>query len=321
MLTNQLGMKVCLLNFGARISSIKLPINGQLQEMVVTYSDTQDYLTDEYYLGATCGPIANRLSKAEFVIDDNLYKVFANEGDNCLHGGENNFSNSFWEIDRESQSDNYVKFLLNLVDLENGFPGNRLITVEYRLNDNNQLKVFYTGVTDKKTPINMTNHVYFSLGQASCLSLDLFLESTSFIERNDNGIPTGEIKNTSSLGVNLEKESTIKDLVANCTYPQVCHDAGIDHCFVLDKSSFENPKAILCSSANGVKLKVYTDQPTVQVYTGNYLAKPFIKHAGVCLECHDFVDAPNQPNFSDITYSSSKVYQSEIIYEFEIESH
>lgn len=321
MLTNKLGMKVCLLNFGARISSIKLPINGQLEEMVVTYNDSQDYLIDEYYLGATCGPIANRLSKAEFVIDGNSYKVSANDGDNCLHGGENNFSHRFWEIDRESQSDNYVKFLLNLVDLESGFPGNRLITVEYMLNDNNQLNMVYTGVTDKKTPINMTNHVYFSLGQPSCLSLEIFLESSSFLERYDNGIPTGEINNLNSLGVNLNNQSTIKDLVDNCTYPQVCHDGGIDHCFVLDNHSFEKPKALLYSPSNGITLKVYTDQPTIQVYTGNYLAEPFIKHAGVCLECHDFVDAPNQPNFSDITYTSSKVYQSEIVYEFEIDRH
>jgi len=314
-------MKVCLLNFGARISSIKLPVNDQLEEMVVTYSDSQNYLIDEYYLGATCGPIANRLSKAEFVIDGNSYKVSANDGDNCLHGGEHNFSNSFWEIDRESQNDNYVKFSINLVDLENGFPGNRVITVEYSLNDNNQLKIFYTGITDKETPINMTNHVYFSLGQATCLSLKLLLESSSFLERYDNGIPTGNIKNTSTLGVNLKKESTIKDFVDGCTHSQVCHDGGIDHCFVLDNQSIEKPKTLLYSPSNGVTLKVYTDQPTIQVYTGNYLVEPFIKHAGVCLECHDFVDAVNQPNFSDITYTSSKVYQSEIVYEFEIDSH
>ena len=173
--------------------------------MTVAYKDNQAYLADGYYIGATCGPVANRLSNAQFKIDDNEYKVSANNGDNCLHGGESNFSNSFWKIDKNTLSENHVKFSPNVADLEEGFPGNRVITVDYHLTENNQLMITYTGQTDKTTPINMTNHAYFSLGNPSCMTLSLNIASSSFLERFDDGIPTGEIKSVRALGSNIRQ--------------------------------------------------------------------------------------------------------------------
>jgi aldose 1-epimerase len=317
-LSNQFGMTVSVLNFGARIISIKLPVNEQLEEMTVTHKDAQDYLTDEYFIGATCGPVANRLAKAQFVTDDKLYKVSANNGENCLHGGEGNFSNSYWEIDENTLSESYIKLSLNVADLEGGFPGNRVITVEYNLTEDNQLVMVYTGRSDKTTPINMTNHVYFSLGQTSCLPLNLSIASSSFLELFDDGIPTGEIMSIKALGTNIKNSHVIEDIIAKSTYPQVCREEGVDHCFIIDNKTIDKPNAVLYSKANGVKLQVYSDQPTMQVYTGNYLAEPLTKHAGVCLECHGFVDAPNQANFTDVTYEKADLYRSKIVYGFSL---
>ena len=317
-LVNRFGMAVKLLNFGARVSSIQLPINGQNEEMLVTYQQSQDYLTDDFYLGATCGPVANRVAKAQFTIADQVYKLSVNDGENCLHSGEVNVSNSFWDIDNQTLSENYAKFSLKLANLEQGFPGDRTITVEYKLTEDNQLEMNFTGITDKTTPFNMTNHAYFSLGQTSCLSLNLSLASSSFLERFDDGIPTGEVKSITALGTNVRESHTIETIIDNCDYPQVCHDQGVDHCFIMDNSAFEVPKATLCSAKNGITLKVFSDQSCMQVYTGNYLATPFKKHAGVCLECHGFVDAPNQSHFTSINCAPSDVYQSKIVYRFEI---
>lgn len=312
-------MQVSILEFGARISSIKLPVQGQLEEMTLTYKDSLDYLNDDYFIGATCGPVANRLAQAQFVIEDTLYQVSANNGKNCLHGGADNFSNQYWEVETSSVSECYVKLNLKLANLEGGFPGNRVMTVEYSLTENNHIMITCTGQSDKLTPINMTNHVYFTLGQTSCLTLQLTVASSKFLELFDDGIPTGAIKNISELGADLRTSHAIQDYIAQSTYPQVCRDEGIDHCFVLDCDPIAEPNAVLYARANGVKLKVYTDQPVMQVYTGNYLAKPFTRHAGVCLECHDYVDAPNQINFPDINYGPTDVYQSKITYAFTID--
>lgn len=311
-------MMVCLLNFGARISSIKLPVDGQLKEMTVVYDKPEEFIQDTFYLGATCGPVANRISNAKFTIDNQEYKLSANDGDNCLHSGENNFSNSFWEIEEDTLTENYVKFTLKTSDLENGFPGNCFFIVEYRLTENNELVMSYIGKSDKETPINMTNHTYFSLGQSSCLDLELTIASSSFLERFDNGIPKGKIISTKALGANVRKTESIKNIIINSNYPQICMGEGLDHCFIMDTGTIDKTKAVLFSKENGVKLKVFTDQPAMQIYTGNYLIGSFSKHAGVCLECHAFVDAPNQTHFPDINFSMPEVYQSKIIYSFEI---
>lgn len=311
-------MVVSLLNFGARVSSIKLPVNGQLEEMIVTYREPEAFIDDPFYLGATCGPVANRISNAQFEIGNKLYKVSANDGKNSLHGGENNFSNSYWGVDENTISEKYVKFILKTVDLERGYPGNNIFTVEYVLTESNELIMSYTGKTDKATPINMTNHVYFTLGQTSCLALNISVESSSFIERFDNGIPTGEIISTKALGVNVRRNHLLKDIINNSDYSQVCQEGGLDHSFILDNSEIEKSKAVLYSKNNGVKLNIFTDQPTIHVYTGNYLAEPLLKHAGVCLECQGFVDASNQEDFADIIYEKTDVYRSEIVYGFSV---
>lgn len=310
-------MEVELLNFGARISSIKFPVKGKLTEMTVAYDETESFLSDEYYLGATCGPVCNRISNAELVINEKKYSLSANDNENCLHSGEDNFSLCLWEIESSSCTSNYIKFILKTNDLDRGFPGNNHFTVEYQLTESNQLEICYSGTSDRTTPMNLTNHAYFNLGQASCMDLSLNVRTSAFLERFDNGIPTGEIQSTMALGSNLRKEVLIKDFVENSVHPQVEKDNGLDHCFILDNGSLTQEKAKLFCANNGVLLSVYTDQPTMQIYTGNYLSAPFEKHAGICLECHGFVDASNIDHFASINCDPSQTYQSKIIYRFE----
>ncbi|MDO6446387.1 aldose epimerase family protein [Colwellia sp. 1_MG-2023] len=316
-LTNANGMEVELLNFGARISSIKFPVKGELTEMTVVYDDAEKFLSDEYYLGATCGPVCNRLSNASFFIGDQTYYLSENDNENCLHGGEDNFALCMWEIEASSRTTSYVKFLFKTSDLDRGFPGNNHFTVEYQLTESNQLVICYSGTSDRVTPMNLTNHAYFNLGQSSCMDLTLNVRTSSFLTRFDNGIPTGEIQSTKVLENNLRAGVLIKDFVDNCDYPQVIKDNGIDHCFILDNGPLSQEKSTLYNANNKVLLSVFTDQPTMQIYTGNYLAQPFEKHAGICLECHGFVDAPNIEHFASIHYEPTQTYKSKIIYGFE----
>lgn len=309
-------MEVKILNFGARVSSIKLPVNNKLIEMTICYDEVEDFITDNYYLGATCGPVTNRISDAKFSIDDIQYSLSVNSGAHTLHGGESNFSSRFWAIETSSLTDNFIKLTLSVDDLEDGFPGQRVFTVEYTLTQTNELIIQYTGVTDKTTPMSMTNHTYFSLGQSSCLTHSVKLSSSAFLERQDDGIPTGNINSNRLIHPNLRVYNTLQDIINNTHYSQIAEDGGLDHCFILDNTSFETPKIVLLSQASGVMLNVFTDQAAVQIYTAKFLAEPFHQHQGVCLECHGYVDAVNQPSFASILIRPNEIYTNKTVYQF-----
>lgn len=309
-------MEVTILNFGARVSSIKLPVKHQLMEMTVGYAEADDFLTDKYYLGATCGPVTNRISDAQFSIDDMQYPLSANSGAHTLHGGERNVSSRFWTIDTASLTDNFIKLTLSLDDLEDGFPGQRVFTAEYTLTQTNELIIQYSGVTDKTTPMNMTNHTYFSLGQSSCLSHSIKLSSSAFLERQDDGIPTGVINSNTLICQNLRVNNTLNEIINNTKYSQITVEQGLDHCFILDNTPFENPKIALYSQESGVKLNVLTDQLTAQIYTAKFLSEPFKPYQGVCLECHGYVDAVNQPSFASILIRPEETYSNKTVYQF-----
>lgn len=310
-------MEVNILNFGARVSSIKLPIKHQLMEMTVGYDEVEDYLTDSSYLGATCGPVTNRISNAQFSIDDMQYSLSANGGAHTLHGGEGNVSFRFWTIDTASLTENFIKLTLSLDDLEDGFPGQRVFTAEYTLTQANELIIQYSGVTDKTSPMNMTNHTYFSLGQSSCLSHSIQLSSSAFLERQDDGIPTGNIISNSLICQNLRANNTLKEIINNTQYSQIAVDEGLDHCFILDNTPFETPKIALYSQESGVKLSVFTEQAAVQIYTAKFLSEPFHPYQGVCLECHGYVDAVNQPSFASILIRPEEIYTNKTVYQFD----
>lgn len=310
-LTNANGMRVEVANYGARLVSIKMPLRDQMVEMLATVETDEQLLHDDCYLGATCGPVCNRISGAGFDLNGQSYVLEANDGDNCLHSGADNLGISFWQL--AAQSDDSVTFELELQDGFRGFPGNRRFRVTYQLDDNNRLAIAYEVVTDKDTPINLTNHAYFNLGETNALELQFTLASKEFLERHSNGIPSGKTIAVTDCGYDLAQWQHVGCFFNNNLYSQFVEERGVDHCFVLEATPFDSAKAELLSEQNQVKLSVYSDQPAIQFYTGKFLPTPY---QGLCFESQGYTDAVNQPEFPSVVLSAGDTYRHKLVYEF-----
>lgn len=307
-------MTATLLNFGARLVSIKVPVRGDLTEMLVAYKEHEDYLTDPYFLGAVCGRVCNRISQASFSLADVDYQVDANNGAHCLHGGRGGFSQQFWTI--EEQAESKVVFSLISPHLDQGFPGQLSIRVSYHLQDDNVLAITMQATTTSLTAVNLTHHPYFSLGEPTNQNLKLLLNSSFFLARDDNGIPTGDEVAASALGADLAQLTTVSDLYQKSHYPQILDDQGLDHCFLIKKNKMQQPDAVLVSDLTGVKLAIYSNQSAMQVYTGHFLTAPLRPYAGICLEPQGYTDAVNQPEFPSILIDSDQTYRHASLLEF-----
>lgn len=313
-LTNENGMTATFLNFGARLVSIKLPTNSDLKEMLVGYEKHEDYLMDPYFLGAICGRVCNRISRASISLKGVDYKLDANDGLHCLHGGRGGFSQKFWTI--EHQSESKVVFSLLSPHLDQGFPGELFIRVTYHLRDNDALAVEISALASSLTAVNITFHPYFNLGEPTNKNLQLTLNSARFLERDNDGIPTGREVGTSELGVDLAQPTKVNDFYQNSCYPQIDDEQGIDHCFVLKKNSRKKPDAMLASDLTGVALEIYSNQIAMQVYSGHFLTSPLRSYAGICLEPQGYTDAVNRPRFPSILIDSDQVYRHTSLFEF-----
>ena len=313
-LTNKDGMTATLLNFGARLVSIKILVRGDLTEMLVAYKEHEDYLTDPYFLGAVCGRVCNRISQASFSLEGVDYQVDANNGAHCLHGGRGGFSQQFWTI--EEQAESKVVFSLISPHLDQGFPGQLSIRVSYHLQDDNVLAITMQATTTSLTAVNLTHHPYFSLGEPTNQNLKLLLNSSFFLARDDNGIPTGDEVAASALGADLAQLTTVSDLYQKSHYPQILDDQGLDHCFLIKKNKIQQPDAVLVSDLTGVKLAIYSNQSAMQVYTGHFLTSPLRPYAGICLEPQGYTDAVNQPEFPSILIDSDQTYRHASLLEF-----
>ena len=310
-------MSVALCNLGARITSIKLPIAGIPTELTVGYTQVNDYYHDSYYLGATCGRVCNRISNAEFQLNGKRYQLPKNDGNNCLHGGIDNFANILWEIDKKSLTQNKVTLTLTSCDGSQGFPGNLRVGVDIELTDNNKVIIQYHGVCDAPTPINLTNHTYFNLGESTCGSLLLTMNASNYLETNTSNTPTGKILPVEGTVFEFNNENCIGKkqqlLINNDKY----QSQGFDHCMVIDTPKLCSPCAELISTTNGIKMSVFTDQPALQFYTGSYLSDQFIRYQGVCLEAQGFPDAINFNHFPSIVLEIGTSYQKRIVYQFD----
>lgn len=320
-LKNQQGMEVEICNFGARINSIKLPVKGELTEMLVAPQSDDDVLSDQSYLGATCGPVCNRIQSAQFSLNDTVYQLTKNDGENCLHGGEGNIGISFWDLlldntalDQQTATDS-VQLCLTLPHLKGGFPGNRRITVTYTLSEDNALSIVYQGISDMPTPMNLTNHAYFNLGQPDILELMASIDSSQFLVRRDDGLPTGEFEDCEAMVMDIQQLVSVHELINENQYPQMQCDKGVDHCFVLGESPFSQAKARLVSPQTGVTMTVFTDQPAIQLYTGKYLPKAY---HGVCFESQGFTDAVNHSEFPSTIIDEKSPYHHQLIYQFTV---
>ena len=316
-LTNKNGMRVEIINFGARVKSIKFRVNNILTEMTLGYGTAEEYVNDDLYLGATCGRVCNRIAGGKFELDGCLYQLPLNDGENCLHGGDNNFSLRYWQIDRQTLNHSSVTLLLVSDHGDQGFPGTLNMSVTYELRADNKLSIQYSANTDLTTLINLTNHAYFNLGEKDCESLYLQLFSSAYLESDRSNIPTGTILPVENSDYNFKQPVQIGHQQNNTNDKSLIEKQGYDHCFILDDSPFDKPKAILTSFQNQISMSIYTDQPTILLYTGFYLTGQFISYQGLCLEAQNYTDAQNHLNFPSNVLKPNQKYQRTIIFGFE----
>lgn len=316
LLQNKQGMSVEILNYGARIKSILFPVNGIATEMTVGYADSNSYLTDAFYLGATCGRVCNRIEEGKFDLNGASYHLTQNDGENCLHGGVDNFSYQYWQV--ESSTYSTVTLTLKSKNGDQGFPGNLDLQVIYHLTENNTLEMHYLATTDAPTPINITNHAYFNLGDETCESLDLQLVASTMLERKENGLPSGNVIAVENSDFDFRQLSNIGDRQLNTNDDDLIAMACFDHCFVLDDHDITSPKAVLLSKNNGVKMTLFTDQPAVQLYTGVGLSGEFSVYQGVCVEAQNYSNAVNVSYFPNSILRPNEEYKRTIIYQFTV---
>jgi aldose 1-epimerase len=326
LLKNRQGCSVVLMDIGATWLSCELTMaNQQKRELLLSVSTMTDFQQHSAYLGATVGRYANRIAKGQFEIDGIAYQVSQSQGENCLHGGLFGFDKRRWVI--EDRSDHHVCFAIHSLDGDQGFPGNLNATVTYTLTDDNQVKIEYFAQTDKACPVNMTNHAYFNLQDAesgvSCLDHWLKIDSDFYLPTTSDGIPLGELATVQDSGFDFREWKTInQDLLLD---PQQTDVKGYDHSYWLKENrSFEQPVAEVLSADKLVHMKVFTDKPALQFYSGNWLSgtpsrtgSEYNSYAGFALETQLLPDSPNHTEWDQVssilrpgdTYRSTTTYQ------------
>ena len=327
-LTNSNGIEVAFTNFGQRLVSLKVPDkNGNFDDIVLGFSTIEEYvLNRENYFGATIGRFGNRIANGKFSIENEKFNLLTNNGNNHLHGGKKGFHNVVW--DTEQCMSNEITFFRTSRDMEEGYPGNLKIKVKYRLTDTNELIIEYLATTDKTTIINLTHHSFFNLkgeGNGSINDHSLMINANHYTPINQNLIPTGQIDQVKGTVFDFTSKKLIgRDLKKE--NQQLIYGNGYDHNFVLNRST-ENSiplAAKVSESITGRTLEVYTNEPGLQFYGGNFLdgstvgknGKPHVHQSGFCLETQHFPDSPNQLNFPSTLLKPGEEYGSTCIYKF-----
>ncbi|HCD51661.1 MAG TPA: galactose-1-epimerase [Balneolaceae bacterium] len=319
-LENASGMQVSITNYGGTVTSIVVPDKeGIMENVVLGFDNLDDYLAGTPYFGAIIGRYGNRIGKATFSLDGETYELNANDGDNHLHGGNVGFDKVLWNA--EIGDNNTITFSYLSEDGEEGYPGNLDITVVYTLTDANELKIDYEAVTDKATPVNLTNHSYFNLsGDPESLILDheLMMDADGYTPVDAGLIPTGEIAEVEGTPFDFTEPYEIGARIDDV-------EGGYDHNWVLNESAEEMPVvATLHDPQTGRFMEVLTTEPGLQFYSGNFLdgtltgsdGSVYNKHAALCLETQHFPDSPNKPEFPSTILNPGETYSTSTIYRF-----
>ena len=326
-LKNQQGTVCQITNFGARIVSLwTADRKGAFADIVLGFDTLEGYVNAESaYYGAVIGRFSNRICQARFALDGKEYTLEANNGPNHLHGGQNGFFSKVWRVDAVHSQQ--IEMSYTSPDGEEGYPGNLTVHVTYTLTDENQLKIAYSATTDAATPINLTNHSYFNLkgaGNGTITDHVLRLDADTYTPVDETLIPTGKLADVAGTPMDFRTAKGIgRDL--NLPFGQLEIGRGYDHNWVINHRDEECPLAAEVSvPANGRTLKVYTSEPGIQLYTGNFLDGkdvgkgnlPYRFQEAFCLETQHFPDSPNQGHFPDCILHPNEKYFSETRYVF-----
>ena len=323
-LTNAKGMRVTLTNYGAITVGVEVPDrHGILCDVTLGYDTLKGWLASTSYFGATVGRYANRIAKGKFTLEGQAYTLAVNNGENALHGGLVGFNRVLWDaVPVESPTSIGIKFTYLSKDGEEGYPGNLKVTAVYRLTDANEFKVTFSATTDKTTIINMAHHTYWNLsgdrGAADILGHELMVTADKYTPVDAGLIPTGELKDVKGTPMDFTAPTAIGARIAQV-------DGGYDHNFVLrNQAGKVELVARVHEPKSGRIMEIYSDQPGVQFYSGNFLdgtatgkgGAVYKKHAGFCLETQHYPDSPNQKDFPPVVLRPGETYKHVMIHRF-----
>lgn len=326
-LKNKNGMEVCITNFGARIVSIMTPDkNGKMTDVVLGFDNIDDYINVPSDFGATIGRYANRIGDGKITIDGKEIQLPQNNGSHCLHGGPTGWQ---YQVFKTNQLDaQTIKLTVESPDGDNNFPGNVVASVTYTLTEDNAIDIKYDATTDQKTVINMTNHSYFNLsGNPSVSGMDhiLYLAGDSITPIDSTFMTNGEMMAVAGTPFDFKTPKAISQDVTNFENEQIKFGKGFDHNWVLNtKGDIRQVAAKLTSPATGITLEVYTDEPGIQLYTGNFLDGTvkgkngivYPQRASICLETQHYPDSPNKAHWPSVILEPGKTYTSHCIFKF-----
>ncbi|MDR1656543.1 MAG: galactose mutarotase [Deltaproteobacteria bacterium] len=322
------GLEATFCNYGARLIELIAPdVKGNPGDVVLGYPDFDDYLKGQTEMGALVGRVANRIAKGHFTLDTNAYRLAVNDGLNHLHGGLGGTMRRTFGVFKSSQSE--VIFRLPLRDREDGYPGNVNLDVVYALSEVGRLRMSIRATSDRATPVNFCNHAYFNLADDSTiLDHQLSINANFYTPVDEYLIPTGEILKVSRTPFDFTRATTIGERIAK-QHDQINYGQGYDHNFVLDKFSQRNVygeslAARVWAPSSGRTLEIWTTEPGLQFYSGNFLGRrlepagrrPLIHRSGFCLETQHFPDSVNKPWFPNTILRPGEVFISSTTYIF-----
>jgi aldose 1-epimerase len=315
-------MTVRITNFGGIVTSILVPDReGKMDDVVLGFDSLQNYIDVHPYFGCIVGRYANRIAGGKFILDGKTYQLAKNTGENHLHGGISGFDKKVWEAAEFRQGEEAgIELTYISPDGEEGYPGELKVKVIYSINPDMELKIRYFAETTRPTPINLTHHGYFNLkgaGNGDMLDHELMINADRYNVVNDQLLPTGELRDVTGTPMDFRQPKLIGGDMALV-------DGGYDHNFVLNSNGDINKVAVLSEASTGRQMEVYTSQPGMQFYGGNFLdgtltgknGKVYKKNYGLCLETQHFPDSPNQPDFPDVILRPGESFQSVTIYKF-----
>ncbi|WP_035668799.1 aldose epimerase family protein [Flavobacterium sp. 83] len=330
-LKNQKGMEVNIITFGGIISSLKVPNKaGKSEEVVIGFNSLEQYMKANPYFGAIIGRYGNRIAKGKFTLDGKEYSLAINNAPNALHGGPEGFNRVVWTA-AEAKGGDSASLKLKYVskDMEEGYPGNLTVFVTYTLKNDNSLEVLYEATTDKKTIVNLTQHSYFNLSadfSKPILDEQITIDADKLVPVAATLIPTGKLTDVTNTPFDFRKPKAIgKDIEAKDE--QLKNGLGYDHCWVLNnQDKGYRFAASAYDSGSGRVLEVYTDQPGIQFYTGNFLdgtlpmrnGGTYAHRTGFCLETQHYPDSPNQKDFPSTVLSPGENYKTKTTFKFSV---
>ncbi|MBE6583610.1 MAG: galactose mutarotase [Ruminococcaceae bacterium] len=327
------GASVSIITFGGAVNKLLMPDReGKLADVVCGYDDLKSYTEAAGYQGALIGRVGNRIGKGRFTLDGKQYQLYINNGENSLHGGKVGFSHKVWDAEANVCGDACVLDLYyTSPDGEENYPGTLKLHVTYKLTQDNALSITYRAETDKKTIINLTNHTYFNLaGFASGKIFDheMWMDADSFIPTDKGLIPTGEIRAVDGTPFDFREAKKIgRDF--DLSYEPMAIAGGYDHCmnFVKREQPMGAPRIVVSEQSSGRVMEVYTTEPCVQFYSGNFLNSAQYPFKGgypqglqnaFCLETQRMPDSINHENFTDCTLDAGEKFESTTIYKFSV---